>query len=381
MKLRSVLRAPVQGKRVLVRTDFDVPIQNGRIVDDARIVHAIPTLKYLLKKKASRIIIISHAGRPHGRPVSSFSLAPMARHLSTLLHHDVMFVKDCLTPTPPQSRIVLLENLRFYPQEETNEFHFSKQLARHADLFVNDAFAVMHRKHASMAGIPHHIPSYAGLHVSDEVKKLTLYLSKPKHPFLAIIGGGKPDKITLLNHLLKKANIIFAGGVLGNLLLNAQGKKLGAHTFDRKELRMAKRLCNHPRLILPNDAICAQAPDKPHTIRIVPIEDVPKTHLVLDAGPATLTHLYELISQSKTILFAGTPGMYENPHFATGTNLIVKWMARSKATTIIAGGDTGASVRQLGLEATMTHVSTGGGASLAFIQGKKLPGLEPLKAH
>ena len=366
---------------MIVRTDFDVPLMHGAVVQDARIRASIPTIKYLLSKKALQIIIVSHAGRPHGRRVPSLSLAPIAEHLCELLGKPVAVAKDCISSSIPNQRLVVLENLRFHPGEESNNARFASLIAKHGDLFVNDAVAVMHRKHASMVGIPAYLPSYAGLHVEHEVEALEKWLAKPKHPFLAILGGAKADKMNLLNHMLAKSDAVFVMGVLGNILLKAQGKNAGRVDAQKKDVLEAKRICSHPKLVLPSDAICAKAPGKPHTIRIVPIEDVPAGYRIFDVGPATLTHLFELIDQAKTIFWAGTPGMYEDPHFATGTNLVAKWMARSNAVTVVAGGDTGAAVHRLGLAGKMTHISTGGGAALAFVEGKKLPGLEPLKAR
>lgn len=383
MKLKNLASAKITGKRVLLRADLDVPLRNGKVADNTRIKAGLETIRYLLSHKASQIIIIGHAGRPHGKRILGLSLRPIAAQLSTLLKKPVGFLPDCLSKEPSRERIVVLENLRFHIEEEKNNPAFAKALAKKADIFVNDAFGDLRGPHASMVGIPKYLPSYPGFHINYEVSTISKLFARPKRPYLAIIGGGKTDKMPLVKLLLSKADTVVVGGVLGNILLKAQGKnagKINIKSIQKKDFIEARNICKNPKLVLPCDAICAQESNRPDTIRIVPIEDVPPTHRILDMGPATLTHIFELISESFTILWAGTPGMYEDPHFATGTNLIAKWMARSTGVTVTAGGDTGTAVHRLDLLAKMTHVSTGGGAALALIEGKKLPGLELLKA-
>lgn len=378
MKLRTVKHAPIKGKAVLLRADLNAPLSGGSVSDDTRIRAILPTVKLLLSKKAKRIILMSHLGRPKGGYDKKYSLAPVAAHLSKLLGQRVALAKDCVDHELPDNKIVLLENLRFHPEEEKNDKKFAKKLAMHGDVFVNDAFGTMHRAHASVEAVTRYLPSYAGLLVEKEVLMLGSALAKPKRPMLAIIGGGKADKIPLVKQMIEKADTIAVLGVLGNIMLAARGEHSGKPTINRKDILAAKRFCNNPKIVLPSDAICARKPEDASSMRILPIEEIPKTHMILDCGPATMTHIHELINGSKTIFWAGTPGMYEDPHYSTGTNLIAKWMARRKAVTVTAGGDTAAAVTKLGLENAMSHVSTGGGAAVAFVEGEKLPGLAPL---
>jgi len=378
MKLRTVKNAPITGKRILLRADLNAPLSSGNVSDDTRIRAVLPTIKLLLSKKAKKIILMSHLGRPEGRHNKKYSLAPVAARLSRLTGQKVALAKDCVDVTLPDNKIVLLENLRFHPEEEKNDKKFAKKLAAHGEIFVNDAFGTMHRAHASVEAVTRYLPSYAGLLVEKEVMMLGSALSKPKRPMLAIIGGGKADKIPLIEQMVKKADTVAALGVLGNIMLAARGEHSGKLSAGKKEIRLAKKFCNNRKIILPSDAICARKPEDVSSMMILPIKDVPKTHMILDCGPETMILIHGLIKRSKTIFWAGTPGMYEDPHYSTGTNLIAKWMARRKAVTVTAGGDTAAAVAKLGLENKMSHVSTGGGAAVAFVEGEKLPGLAPL---
>ncbi|MEK6875004.1 MAG: phosphoglycerate kinase [Nanoarchaeota archaeon] len=374
--IHSILKAPIKGKRVLVRTDFNVPIQNQHILNNSRIRAALPTLKYILSKKPKQLIIMSHLGRPDGKIRNNLRMKPIATQLTRLLHQKVYAAPSCIGIKISTKPVVLLENLRFYPEEEQNNKQFAKQLASLADIYVNDAFGSCHRPHASIYAITKYIPSFAGLLLKKEMDNLSIAIH-PKKPYLAIIGGGKPDKISLLKGLLNKADWIFVGGILGNILLAARGKQIGSSTIDLQAISLAKHFAHDQRIILPIDAVVAT------NINAIPrtcyINEIKPKEKILDIGPATVSLLKKIIKKTKTILWAGPLGAYEHKAFLTGTQRIAQALAQSPATTIVGGGDSATILYKLGLENNITYISTGGGASIEYLEGKKLPGITALQ--
>lgn len=368
IKLRKIQEANVRDKFVLVRTDFNVPLKDGKILDDSRIRAALPTINYL-RKKGAKIVLMSHLGRPDGNFVANLSLKPVARRLSELLRHYVEFVTNYMagdgigyySSDLYPGDVLLLENLRFYPEEELNGSEFAKELAAYANIYVDDAFGAMHRAHASITGVTRYLPSYAGLLVQKEVENLSK-LKHAKHPFTAIIGGAKTDKLGLIRDLLKKVDYLVVGGLLANVLLKARGEKINV-TADKKILSEAKKFCNSKKLILPVDF----AKDKTGKIA------------TKDIGPKTIELIKDIVKKSKTIFWAGPLGVIEERQFRKGTYEIARAIAKSKAFTVIGGGTSAEVVFDLKLEKKFSWVSTGGGASIAFVQGKSLPGLEVLR--
>ncbi len=367
IRLRKIQEANVKNKFVLVRTDFNVPLKGSTILDDSRIRAALPTINHLRKRKAC-VILMSHLGRPDGKVVANLSLKPVARRLSKLLKHNV----ECITEYAGgyglgyyssdlyNGDVLLLENLRFYPGEEANDPKFARALAECADIYVDDAFGAMHRSHASITGVTKYLPSYAGLLVQKEVENLSK-LKHAKHPFTAIIGGAKTDKLDLIGNLLKKVDCLIVGGLLANVLLKARGEKINVNA-DKKILSDAKKFCNNKKLILPVDF--AGNHGKIST---------------KDIGPRTINLIKQIIKKSKTIFWAGPLGVIEEKQFRKGTYEIARAIANSKAFTVIGGGTSAEVVFDLKLEKRFSWVSTGGGASIAFVQGKSLPGLEVLR--
>lgn len=367
IKLRKVQEADVKNKFVLVRADFNVPLKDGKILDDSRIRAALPTINYL-RKKGAKIILCSHLGRPDGNVVANLSLKPVAKRLSELLRHYVEFVTNYMagdgigyySSDLYPGDVLLLENLRFYPEEELNDSEFAKELAAYANIYVDDAFGAMHRAHASITRVTKYLPSYAGLLVQKEVENLSK-LAHAKHPFTAIVGGAKTDKLGLIRNLLKKVDCLVVGGLLANVILKARGEKININA-DKKILSEAKKFCNNKKLVLPVDF----ARDKGKISR-------------KDIGPKTIELIKQIIKKSKTIFWAGPLGVIEEKRFAKGTYEIARAIANSKAFTVIGGGTSAEIVFDLKLEKKFSWVSTGGGASIAFVQGKSLPGLEVLQ--
>jgi len=395
VKALTVRDADVTGKRVFLRADLNVPLDDGRITDDTRIRASLPTIVHLLERGAV-VIVASHLGRPKGKVNDALRLKPVADRLSALLGRPVRMTGDALGPGVQvaldklrEGDLLLLENLRFHPEEEANDSGFAEALARFADLYVNDAFGAAHRAHASTEGITHHLPSYAGLLMEREVDSLTRLLVRPARPFHALIGGAKVSgKLEVLEALLGRCQAVLVGGGMANTLLAAKGHQLGKSLVEADQIENAERILaearrKRVRLMLPTDAVIAPQIHHRAKTRTVPIAEVPKDQMVVDIGPETIAAYTEHLAKAKTIFWNGPMGVFEIKQFANGTNAMARFLASrtsAGATTVVGGGDSVAAVERAGLAQRMSHVSTGGGASLEFLEGKALPGVDALVA-
>ncbi len=395
MNKKTVRDIDVSGKRVLVRVDFNVPLDDKQhITDDSRIAAALPTIEYLLENGAA-VILMSHLGRPKGQVVDSMRMTPVAQRLSELLQHPVETAPHCVGPEAEAKakalqpgQVLLLENLRFPKEEEKNDPEFSRQLASLGDLYVNDAFGTAHRAHASTEGVTHTLPGVSGFLVEKEINFLGSALENPRRPFAAIVGGAKvSDKITVLERLISLADAILIGGGMANTFLKAQGYEIGDSLFEEAKVDVARDLIKKARqqgkeFILPTDVVIADrfAPDAEH--KVVAATAVPQGWRILDIGPAAVQSFRETLAKAQTIVWNGTLGVAEMPAFAKGTEDTIKILierTQAGATTIIGGGDSAAAVEQAGAADKMSHVSTGGGASLEFLEGRILPGVAALQ--
>ena len=382
----------VKGKRILVRVDFNVPLdeKTGAITDDNRIRATLPTVKYLIKQGA-RIILISHLGRPKGKIVDKLRLSIVAQCLSQILGQQVGVTRDCIGSEVEKAienlrggDVLLLENLRFHSEEETGSPLFAQALARLADIFVNDAFGTSHRDHASIAGIAHYLPSVAGLLLEKEIKTLGNILEEPAHPFAALVGGAKvSDKIDMLENIIGKLDFLLVGGGMATTFLKAKSYEIGQSLIESDRLDTANNLMekadrNGVRLILPVDVVVADEINAEAKGGVVPIENISPQQRIADIGPQTVKNFNEELQKCKTVFWNGPMGVYEIPQFAEGTRTMAKLLASLDAATIIGGGSTAEIVIDLGLADKMTFVSTGGGASLSFLGGQTLPGVEAL---
>jgi len=387
----SVRDIDVKNKTVLVRVDFNVPMQDGQITDDNRIQAALPTITYLIEQGA-KVVLCSHLGRPKGKVVSELRLDPVAKRLSELLNQEVTKVDDCVGPVVEEvvakmeaKDVVLLENLRFHGEEEKNAAAFAQQLASIADIYVNDAFGAAHRAHASTEGVAKHIPGVAGFLMEKEISVMGKALENPERPFVAILGGAKvKDKIGVIQNLLSKVDSLLIGGGMAYTFLKAQGLEIGNSLLDEDGLGLAKELMDLAEkkgvnMFLPVDVVVAQefAPDSPH--KTVDVKEIPADWMGLDIGPKTRAQFARVIKRAKTVVWNGPMGVFEMDAFAKGTFEVAQALADADAVTIIGGGDSAAAVEKAGLAEKITHVSTGGGASLEFLEGKALPGVEALK--
>jgi len=380
-----------KNQRVLLRAGFDVPIdEKGNITDDTRIKAILPTLKYLIKQKAM-IIIISHNGRPKGEIVKKLKMDAAAKRLQELLGKKVYKLDDCIGEDVEKfiddmvpGEVVLLENLRFYKEEKDKNPKvrngFARELADLADIYVNEAFSNSHRDHASITGIPKFIPSCAGFELQKEIETIEKAMLKPKKPFVAIIGGLKADKLNTIK-ALKKVDKILVGGALSFLLLNAKGINVGKTKIDKEGLKSSKIILKNKKIELPVDAVVADKFDENAKTKTVDIKNIPKDWMALDIGPKTVKKYKEILKKAKTVVWAGPIGVFEFPKFAKGTKEIAKTVANSKAISIIGGGDSGAAIEKFKLSKKMTHISTGGGASLMLFEGKKLPAMQALEQN
>jgi phosphoglycerate kinase len=393
MDAKTIREVDVAGRRVFVRADLNVPLEDGRITDDTRIRASLPTIVNLLERGAS-VVLASHLGRPKGKIVDPLRLRPVAERLSQLLGRPVRMTGDALGPGVQVAvdklrpgDLLLLENLRFHAAEEANDPAFAESLASLADLYVDDAFGAAHRAHASTEGITHYLPAVAGLLMEREVDALTRLLRKPARPFHSIIGGAKVSgKLEVLSALLTRCQAVLLGGGMANTFLAAKDVNLGKSLIETDQLENARRIIGEARrkrvrLMLPTDAVVAPQIHPRAKTRIVPIDEVPKDQMVVDIGPATLKAYTEHVSKARTVFWNGPMGVFEVSQMAEGTNAIAKVLARrvrAGVVVVVGGGDSVAAVERLGLTDRMTHVSTGGGASLEFLEGKMLPGVAAL---
>ena len=390
---KTVKDIDVSGKRVLVRCDFNVPMKDGVITDDIRITSALPTIKYLIENDA-KVILMSHMGRPKGEPKPEFSLKPVADRLAQLLGMDVVFaasdvvVDDSVRAKAGElkpGQVMLLENVRYRKEETKNEEPFTGELASLGDIFVNDAFGTAHRAHCSTAGLAKYMPSVSGFLIEKEVKFLGDALEDPQRPFLAIMGGAKVgDKIPVIENLLKKVDSLIIGGGMSYTFFKAMGYEIGKSILDEESIDLAKELMKKAedagvRLLLPVDTVCAKEFDNDSESGVFDRDSIPADMMGMDIGPKTVELYKTAIAEAKTVVWNGPAGVFEMPNFAAGTKAIAEALASSGAVTIIGGGDSAAAVEQFGLADKMTHISTGGGASLEFLEGKDLPGISCLE--
>lgn len=383
MKLRGLDQLELSGKTVLLRTDYNVPIKDGVVHDDFRIRASLPTIQYLLDKQC-RIIIVSHLGRPDGKVAEEYSLRPAAKRLTDLLRTKISFAKTIASAKGQTDQIVMLENLRFDPREEANDPGLAKELAELADVYVDDAFAAIHRAHASISGVAALLPSAAGLLVQQEVEALSSVLNKPEEPFLAVIGGAKvSDKIDLIEQLIGKANALFVGGAMANTFLASQGIAIGKSRFEADELTEAKRLLakarrNNVRVILPSDVVVTKEVVAGSPSGVMNLSDIAADDIIVDIGPKSIKVALDVVKSGGTVLWNGPLGVEEIPEFAKGTLKLARGIIASKAYSVIGGGDTADVLDKAGLHKKFSFVSTGGGAALELLAGKDLPGIMAL---
>lgn len=391
MKQKTIEDISVESKKVLVRVDFNVPLNDkGEITDETRIQAALPTIKYLLDHKA-KVILCSHLGRPKGEFKPEFSLAPVAKRLQMLLDTKVTFAKDVIGQSADEAvaavkdgEVVLLENLRYHKEETKNDPEFAKKLASYAEIFVNDAFGTAHRAHASTEGVTHYLPAVAGFLIKKELEFMGGALENPDRPFVAILGGAKiADKIPVIENLFNKVDCLIIGGGMANTFLAAQGCNMGKSLVDADSIALASELLKKAKLkgvkiLLPIDVVAADEFNNDAKTVMVPVDSIPEGYMALDIGSSTRMIFAEEINRAKTVIWNGPMGVAEMPSFAGGTRAVAEAMAATNATTIIGGGDSAAAVKNLGYGDKMSHISTGGGASLEFLEGKELPGIAAL---
>jgi phosphoglycerate kinase len=388
---KSITDVDLSGKRVIMRVDFNVPLdKEGNITDDTRIRAALQSISHVLKQN-TRLILMSHLGRPKGQVRDDMRLAPVALRLSELLGREVIAVRDCVGEETAKivsgmqsGDVVLLENLRFHTEEEGNDPAFAKELAGYADIFVNDAFGTAHRAHASTEGIAHHLPAVAGFLMEKEISFLGKLLYGPEQPYIAIIGGAKvSSKIGVLEKLLEKVNALIIGGGMCYTFLKAKGFEVGNSLVETEKVNLAFELIKKAderdvKLLLPVDHIIADRVDESARVRTVDTNAMPPDMIGVDIGPRTVRLYRKEIKRAKTVLWNGPMGVFEIDKFAKGTNQIARALASKGGITVVGGGDSVAAVNKFGLADRISHVSTGGGASLEFLEGKELPGIKAL---
>ncbi len=394
MNKQTIRDVDVHGRRVLVRVDFNVPMdKSGQITDDTRIQAALPTINDLADRGA-RVVLVSHLGRPKGGPEARYSLAPVAARLSSLLGKEVKQAPDCIGPEVEAmvnalapGDVLMLENVRFHTAEEKNDPEFAAQLARLGDVYVNDAFGTAHRAHASTAGVASYLPAVAGLLMEKEITVMGKALAEPERPFVAIIGGAKvSDKIGVVKNLLAKVDTLIIGGGMANTFLRARGYAMGKSLVEEDKVDLAAELMAQAatkgvQLLLPTDLVVAAAMAADAERRVVPANEVPEGWMALDIGPVTAESYRQTIATGKTVVWNGPMGVFELEPFARGTEEIARAVAECPGITIIGGGDSVAAVEKAGVADRITHISTGGGASLEFLEGRSLPGVEVLAAR
>lgn len=392
MNINTVNDLDVKGKKVFVRVDFNVPLnEEGAVTDDTRIRAALPTIRYLIDNNA-KVILASHLGRPKGQVNAKYSLAPVAAKLGEILGIKIIFTKDCIGEEAAQAvagmqpgDVVLLENLRFHPEEEKNEPAFAKALASLADLYINDAFGTAHRAHASTVGVAELLPSAAGFLIEKEVEYLSKAVNNPVKPFVAIIGGAKvSDKIGVLENLLTKVDTLVIGGGMANTFLKAQGISMGKSLVEEDKTELAKGIMDKAsakgvKLFLPDDMVITEEikADVPH--KVVDKTEIPDGWAAVDIGPKSAERFAEAVRKANTIIWNGPMGIFEMEPFAKGTEAVAKAVAESEGISVVGGGDSVAAVKKMGVAKKVSHISTGGGASLEFLEGKELPGIKVLQ--
>lgn len=377
----------LRDKRVLVRVDFNIPIRDGNVMDDTRIKAALPTIEYLIHK-GSAVILCSHLGRPKGVIDLNYSLRPVATLLSTILDQPVSFANDCIgeaAETAAQNlqpgEVLLLENTRFHREEKENDPIMAQKLAGLADIFVNDAFGTAHRAHASTEGVAHYLPAVAGRLMEKEIEHLGNVIANPKRPFIAILGGAKiSDKIGVIQNLLNLTDQILIGGGMANTFIKAQKVAVGDSLVEDDVIEIARELMHRggKKLSLPVDVVIADQFAEEAQTKVIPLGDVAAGWRILDIGPETIKNYRKIISTAGTVVWNGPMGVFEFPKFAKGTNAIAEAIADSDAISVVGGGESAAAIKQSGMASKITHVSTGGGASLKMLEGKSLPGLSAL---
>jgi phosphoglycerate kinase len=387
MNKKTVKDIDLKGKRVLMRVDFNVPMQDGKVTDDKRIRASLPTIKYVLDQGAS-LILMSHLGRPKGGPDPEFSLRPAAEVLSSLLAMPVKMAPDCvgselekMAKELKPGEVLMLENTRFHPEEEKNDLELAKQMAALADIYVNDAFGSAHRAHSSTEGVAHFLPAVSGFLMEQELQYLGRAVANPEHPYIAILGGAKiSDKIAVVDNLLSKCDKLIIGGGMANTFLAAKGYNMQESLVEESSLETAKNIMakSGDKLILPVDAVIADKFDAEANTEVVDVDQIPAGWRMMDVGPKTLELYKRALERAKLIVWNGPVGVFEMPKFAEGTFALARMLAASGATTVIGGGDSASAVKKAGVAKQMTHVSTGGGASLEFLEGKELPGIAAL---
>jgi len=391
MNVKSVKDLDVKGKRIFLRVDFNVPLDENRIItDDKKIRSSLPTIEYLAEQGA-KVIVASHLGRPKGQVNEKYSLAPVAAKLGEILGKEVLFARDCIGDEARRvvdgmkdGDVALLENLRFHPEEEKNDPGFARELASLADVYVNDAFGTAHRAHASTAGVPGLLPAAAGLLMKKEIEYLGKVLTNPVKPFVAIIGGAKiSDKIGVIENLLDKVDTFILGGGMANTFLKAQGFDMGKSLVEEDKIELAaetvqKANAKGVKVLLPSDLVVAEsvAPDSPH--KVVAKDRVPAGWAAVDIGPESARMFADAIKDANTIVWNGPMGVFEMEPFARGTEAVARAVAESDGTSIVGGGESAAAVKKMGVAEKISHISTGGGASLEFLEGKELPGIRAL---
>lgn len=392
MEKLSIRDMDVKGKRTLVRVDFNVPLDEKRnIADDTRIRAALPTILDL-KERGARVILVSHLGRPKGEVNEKYSLAPVAKRLSELIGEQVILAETSIGPKVEsminemaQGQVLLLENIRFYAGEEKNDPGLSSALAQLADIYVNDAFGTAHRAHSSTVGVAELVPAVAGFLMEKEINIIGKALANPDRPFVAIIGGAKvSDKIGVIKNLLAKVDSLIIGGGMANTFLKAQGYNLGKSLVEEDKVELAKELLVQAKekgvsLLLPEDLVVASEFSAQAENQVVGVDSIPDTWMALDIGPTTRAKFAQAVREARTVIWNGPMGVFEMEAFAKGTEAVAVAMAETEAITIIGGGDSVAAVEKVGVANQMTHISTGGGASLEFMEGKILPGVAALK--
>ena len=391
MVLNTIKEADLKGKRVVIRVDFNVPVKEGVVKDATRIKAALPTIKYILDEGAS-VVVMSHFGRPKGQKNPDFSMAPIAKEFEKLLGRPVKLAPDVIGPEVEAEvkalkagEVLLLENVRFYKEEEANDEGYAKALASYGDIYCNDAFGTAHRAHASTEGVSHFLPSYAGFLIEKEVKFMAPLLENPEKPFVAVIGGSKvSSKITVLESLVKTCDTIVIGGGMAYTFLSVLGKEIGKSLFepdyvDTAKAFLAKAAEKGVKVILPVDHVCAA--EFSETAAPVAVDDVniPADLMGMDIGPKTVSLIVEEIKKAKSVVWNGPMGVFEFEAFSKGTGEVAKALAASDAISVVGGGDSVAAINKFGLADKISHVSTGGGASLEFLEGKTLPGIKALE--